>query len=353
MIRLIKNFLFRNFERDNIELSHQAKIRLVPHKNVIELRENSAGQFPMDTDIFVKTPLFSPAAIKSWLNFDAEVLTPNETNIKYRLGDGEKDYFWNGDEWESGNGWNTLIDVNHHISKFPSEQKKIQVLANLTTVDPECTPTLFEIKILFELNIMFNFQQDIMVSSLIPLLASVEKGITVTTLASENYVDKLELPVILLKNIHFTNELEGNISEFIVTSRIEGKTTTLEIPPPKIADIEFDIIIITDNSRQDVNTNISEKIYTLLCNENFLISKGLDQKYPLQLSRGFSTVLHNRNIENTRNFFNIFQNRQDNTEQFESRAGRARIQGVQFYLKEPIERTMGKHAQIILKKQAI
>lgn len=128
-------------------------------------------EFPLDTDITVRLPSWSPNAVKGWVAFEEVSEKPDGTEITWRVSNGVGDYWWNGVVWAPvslATDWNTEEEVSANISTFPFTQRFIQFVARLTTTDREVTPVLRS----FGLAIVarFDYWEDLVLRSLVPRL---------------------------------------------------------------------------------------------------------------------------------------------------------------------------------------
>lgn len=174
--KLIKYFIFERKNLSKVTLGSD-KVRLNIHDNVIQLAETSPNIYSTDDDLFVKTWVTNPESVKQWLGFDVEVIHvrddsgTNLTSVAFRLSDGTEQYYWNGSSWEVNViDWNTEAEIAANISSFPVVSRQLQIVINLKTTNQKYTPRISQIKVLFASDI--EFQEDIIVRSMIPLLKS-------------------------------------------------------------------------------------------------------------------------------------------------------------------------------------
>lgn len=170
--KLIKEFRFEEGVRSKLTLG--AGTRLVPESNWLQLEEGSSGYSTAD-DLTVKTWITNPQSVRQWLGFEADVVhTEIEgstvTSVKFRLGDGTDERYWDGGTWAiaGASDWNTEEEVANNIGDFPVTDKKIQVVINLKTTSVVATPIVTRVKILFSSDI--EFQEDLIYRSLVRLL---------------------------------------------------------------------------------------------------------------------------------------------------------------------------------------
>lgn len=163
--RLIKKFRFEEAIRKSLVFSDPTKIRLNtedPTLTRVELAVDE-GQFPLDADIFVETPLTTPNAVKKWLRFEAVKpgdQLPTGTSIGFKIKTTGDNYFWNGSAWTvaGASDWMSEADLNMNFDSFPIGSvgnRSIGFIINLATTDPTVTPQITEIKFLGEFDIEF------------------------------------------------------------------------------------------------------------------------------------------------------------------------------------------------------
>lgn len=159
--RLIKNFCFEEDIRLDLEFSDSTKIRLNtenPNDPKIQLK-SSAGEYPTDSDIFVKTPLIEPMGLKKWLKFEARLSEsqninglPSGTSLGFKVRTSGDDYYWDGASWSVAglNDWSTEKQISDNLETFPIAtigDRKIGFIINLVTTDPSVTPEVKEAKL--------------------------------------------------------------------------------------------------------------------------------------------------------------------------------------------------------------
>ncbi len=197
--KLIKTFLFEETNRDRITLG--AKVRLHPSRHRIELAEQADDTYSTDADLYVKTWITNPANARQWLGFEAEVVHKSVddvvvTSVKYRLGDGTDERYWNGSAWAVAgvSDWNTEAEIAANIDTFPFTAQKIQVIANLKTTGKTVTPELVKVKVLYDSDI--EFQEDLIYRTLVRQLREtlrpiadfpIKKGTTGSIIDLNNY----------------------------------------------------------------------------------------------------------------------------------------------------------------------
>lgn len=179
---LPKIFEFGEDERWHMAFSDLTKIRLSTEDQVVMLKRLDPGVlgsfsppvYPTDDDIYVKSWLTNPKAVRRWMGFDYWGDTPAGTSISFRLSsDGATQKFWNGTSWATATAgqWNTVQEIVDHIASFTLATKSIQVISRLKTTDSSKTPTLRGVGVLYEAFIdpYYDFNYD----TLVPYLASI------------------------------------------------------------------------------------------------------------------------------------------------------------------------------------
>jgi len=170
---IFKRFIFEESNRTKITLG--ANTRLNPNKNRLEL-STIDGEYPIISDLYVKTWIANPLSVKQWIGFDViayhqkdeDGITPL-SSLGFRLSDGANEYWWNGTFWEiNTSNWNTETEVAANISLFSATERKIQIIINLVTTNKSVTPHVFEILVAYNSNV--EFEEDLIVRSLIPAL---------------------------------------------------------------------------------------------------------------------------------------------------------------------------------------
>lgn len=173
--KLVKCFTFQEKDRPHTTLGPDT--RLNPETSRIQLKADPiTGEYPTDPNLYVRTRLSTPKAVKQWIGFDVTAIQHLDedknplTSLGFRLSDGTGDFFWNGAAWAPAgtNDWSTEQEVADNISSFPATEQAIQVIVNLATSDPSVTPEVSLIKVLYEASI--DFQEDILFRSLVPKL---------------------------------------------------------------------------------------------------------------------------------------------------------------------------------------
>jgi len=164
MQKLVYPFVFEESNRSRLTFSDNTKVRLNPSTNRIELIAQSRDYvtnelvYPTDVDLWVKTWVATPQAVRGWLNFCADpLIQPDGTSVKFKLNDGTTNKYWNGTVWATAgtSNWNTVSEMNDHIATFPAGSRAIAVVVNLATSDSAYTPYLSNIDLLMDCDIEY------------------------------------------------------------------------------------------------------------------------------------------------------------------------------------------------------
>jgi len=184
MKRIIKNFEFTDVERPDIFLSDVTKIRINAEdtlNSVLQLKAISMGKFSLDTDIFARLPLTTPAAIKQWQKFEVIGTFPTGTSARFRLNNGTREIYWDGGAWVTAGAadWSTEVEINDNLPTFPFDNRSFGVIINLLTTDETVTPEIKEVKVLGLFD--YNIYKDVMVTLLRALFEKVRPTSTLLT----------------------------------------------------------------------------------------------------------------------------------------------------------------------------
>jgi hypothetical protein len=161
--KFIKAFEFSASMRRRIETS--PGVRIDPALGVAGLVEGVDG-FPMGAGHTVRTWVTNPTASREWLMLEVVGVRPAGTFIRFRLSDGSSDFFWNGGAWVAASGpaeWSTEAELSANMREFPAGP--LQIVASLETTNPKRTPSIAEIKVLFE-GVLFA-QEDLLIRTLL------------------------------------------------------------------------------------------------------------------------------------------------------------------------------------------
>ena len=155
--KLVKHFHFEEDDRGDITLG--AGIRLDGRISRLRL----IGP-PFPASGVATTRVTNPTTVKQWIGFQAViqhrfiggaaagggVANVQITDAGYRLTDGTDEFFFNGSTWEVNVvDFNTEEEVATNITTFPITSQKLGVVVQLTTTDPDVTPELEEIRVLW------------------------------------------------------------------------------------------------------------------------------------------------------------------------------------------------------------
>lgn len=156
--------------RDQITFSDETKIRIYDDRlrPGIRLRGtfdkwSQKMEFPTDTDLTVRLPLWSPSAVKQWRAFEALTVLPDDTSITWRVSNDTNDYWWDGAAWDNSPAageWNTEAEICDNLPTFPISGRKIQLIARLTTTDIHVTPILIGYR--FLINALYDPWEDLL-----------------------------------------------------------------------------------------------------------------------------------------------------------------------------------------------
>lgn len=159
--KMIKSFLFEESERRHMA-DLNSGVRLNPKANRLEITPVGTGYYPTTLDLHARTRLTTPNAVRKWAGFFAiienkKVSGSVVTDVRFRLNNGTNDLYWNSgaNDWvvASPNNWNTEQEVADHIESFSGQS--IQVVINLSTQNEGYTPCVYEVRILYETDLIF------------------------------------------------------------------------------------------------------------------------------------------------------------------------------------------------------
>lgn len=177
----IKVFTWEEEDRERVILGPDT--RLNPETHRAQLGSWDSDTYPTDDDLYVKSWVANPIAVKEWQGFEAitthvKIDGVQVTSVKFRLSDGTDQYWWNGSAWAvNTTDWNTEEEVAANIPAFPATARKLQVVANLKTTDSSATPELVGVKVLFGC-LLDDEIEDLVLRSLVPKLRSDVRPIT-------------------------------------------------------------------------------------------------------------------------------------------------------------------------------
>lgn len=171
--QFVKHFYFRDSDRSLLTLGTDTRVN--PLTNRAQLQEDSNNEYPTSDDLYVKSRLTNPLAVREWQGFEAfiahkKIYGETKTSAGFRLSDGTDEFYWNGSAWEvNTSDWNTEAEVSANISSFSVASRKLQVVVNLKTTDKTVTPELVEIRVLYG-GVLDDEIEDIIVRTLLPAL---------------------------------------------------------------------------------------------------------------------------------------------------------------------------------------
>lgn len=193
--KFIKCFTWTELDRSRITLGPGTRID--PEINRACLGTYGVDEIPTDPDLFVKSWIANPTAVKAWLGFQAVIIHKKDfdgnivTSAAFRLSDGTDQYFWDGAAWGvSGINWNTEEEVATNIGAFPVTSRKLQIVVNLRTTDDSYSPELEEIRVLYGA-LIDSEVEDVLERSLIPALRESVQPVTrlvITKSGSDNTI---------------------------------------------------------------------------------------------------------------------------------------------------------------------
>lgn len=159
--KMIKSFLFEeSYRRDMVDLN--SGVRLNPETNRLELTPIGGGSYPTTLDLFARTRLTTPEAVRKWTGFfvilnNVKISGNVVTDVRFKISDGISDYYWNtgANAWvvAAPNNWNTEQEVADNIDKWLNQS--IQILINLSTQNESVTPYVNEVRLLYETDLVF------------------------------------------------------------------------------------------------------------------------------------------------------------------------------------------------------
>lgn len=172
--KIIKHFFFEENNRSKITLG--PGIRLNPNEDGLQIVD--VDGYSTGPNLYAKTWIFNPKKMVRFIGFASYADHYKNSNgdyvtsLNFRLGDGTNEYFWNGVNWEINTiDWNTEEEISENIASFPTTEKKLQVVINLVTTDSRYTPSLKDIRILYES--VIDLQGDIIYKSVVPELRTI------------------------------------------------------------------------------------------------------------------------------------------------------------------------------------
>jgi hypothetical protein len=310
-------------------------VSLNPNTHKLQLELIDGSGYSTAADLYAKTWVANPNSVKQWVGFDVYVthgkdfLGAETTSLGFRLGDGTDEYYWNGSSWEVNVvDWNTEEEIATNISTFPVTEKKIQVIINLVTTESDKTPEIQEIRVLYDSDIEFQDENEI-------------RGIgrfLVNKLATGTTIDltndhPLETPydVTGIDSVYNHTDDSGHFTDLFSSYNVNTKVITLNTSVdqgkdvwirfyyrPLIAvstDVEYiesdgvpalHITNIEEMNDKKISGHTSvrdkaagtavklknprvDEVRSFFENNIILNSSGLDEDYPMVLSRGYDS----------------------------------------------------------------
>ena len=208
--RLIKTFSFDEDIRRDLIFSDPTKIRLNTEdagNTRIQLKKNVAGDFPLDADLFIKTPLIDPQAVMKWLKFEAIVkedpvtfILPTDVGLGFKVRTSGSDFYFDGAAWVVAglSDWSTEAQLNDNFDTFPIAtigDKKIGFIINLTTTDAKQTPEVRCLKLLGEFDI--DYMEDIIYRSFIRKLHTSFRSTSLIVFRQPSTASSVDLDTLL------------------------------------------------------------------------------------------------------------------------------------------------------------
>lgn len=192
----IKLFTWQESDRDRVTLGPNTRLNPATHR--AQLGTYGEDTYPTDADLYVKSWVTFPKAVKQWQGFEATILHKKVEGVQvtsdgFRLADGTDERWWNGSSWEvNTTDWNTEAEVAANIQEFPTAARKIQVVVNLATADSTLTPELVEVKVLFGA-LLDSEVEDMVLRSFVPALRSYARAVTRVPLTKAGTDDEIDL----------------------------------------------------------------------------------------------------------------------------------------------------------------
>jgi len=207
--RLIINTTFDDDIRSQLVFSDADKVRLnTEDKSSTKIQlKATAGSYPLDTDIFVETPIVYPNAVQQWLGFEAIVvedpitgLIPTGLEVKFKVKTTAGNYWWNGTTWAIAlaNEWNSELEINNNIHTLPIQtigNRGIGFVVNLITTNPSLTPEVKQLKLLGSFEI--DFLEDLVYDSVIRKLNTQLRSTSIVVFPTADSISEIDLNTVL------------------------------------------------------------------------------------------------------------------------------------------------------------
>lgn len=162
--KMLKSFSFEDTYRKSMVLDQG--VRLNPKKHRLELMPiggPSGSLYPTTSNLHARTRVTLPEALKRWTGFFVvDKQTVNFSNqptskVGFKLNNGDDDYWFNvgAAAWvvAGAGNWNTEAEVAANISTY--QFRALQVVVNLETSDKKKTPSVSEVRLSYEADLVF------------------------------------------------------------------------------------------------------------------------------------------------------------------------------------------------------
>ena len=138
----------------------------VSEDNDVRLKQGKDqwGRYAYSTaaNIYAMTPVYTPAGVRAWgiIEVDDTQFRDEEnaqvTSIRFRVYDGVSQWYWNGAAWAvaGASNWNTLAEINAHLSAFPVTLHALAIVLNLATTDYRYTPLVRHVQLSYDCDLV-------------------------------------------------------------------------------------------------------------------------------------------------------------------------------------------------------
>jgi hypothetical protein len=131
--------------------SAKGVVVLAEQRRAAKLPGRPITYYSTEDDIFVRTRIFSPGALRSFDYVEAIGSTPRDenqnqvTSFAFRVHDGADAYYWDGASWvvAGAGNWNSLADFNANLASVDIAALAFEI--RLMTTDDRFTPVLREL----------------------------------------------------------------------------------------------------------------------------------------------------------------------------------------------------------------
>lgn len=124
-------------------------------------------------DRTVRTPLVSPASVREWQRIELWYRAPAGTSIRFRLVDGDADWYHDGSDWLAAttpDHWSTDAQLTAAFGSFPSTARALAVRAVLRTTTTSATPEFYGARVAYGCRELDGDEGDAVVRTLLPSL---------------------------------------------------------------------------------------------------------------------------------------------------------------------------------------